>query len=50
MGIYVFNASAMFDALDGDSKDFGKEIIPSLVGKKILNVMSMTTIGKILVR
>ena len=36
MGIYVFNASAMFDALDGDSKDFGKEIIPSLVGKKDL--------------
>ena len=36
MGIYVFNASAMFDALDGDSKDFGKEIIPSLVGKRDL--------------
>lgn len=34
MGIYVFNASAMFDALEGDSTDFGKEIIPSLVGKK----------------
>jgi len=30
MGIYVFNASSMFDALQGDSKDFGKEIIPSL--------------------
>ena len=36
MGIYVFNASAMFEALDGDSKDFGKEIIPSLVGKRDL--------------
>ena len=36
MGIYVFNASAMFEALKGDSKDFGKEIIPSLVGKRNL--------------
>lgn len=34
MGIYVFNARAMFGALEGDSTDFGKEIIPSLVGKK----------------
>jgi glucose-1-phosphate adenylyltransferase len=34
MGIYVFNASAMEDALEGDATDFGKEIIPSLVGKK----------------
>ena len=36
MGIYVFNASAMFAALEGESKDFGKEIIPSLVGKRNL--------------
>ena len=36
MGIYVFNASAMFDALEGEAKDFGKEIIPSLVGKRDL--------------
>ena len=36
MGIYVFNASAMMDALAGDSTDFGKEIIPSLVGDKDL--------------
>ena len=36
MGIYVFNASAMFEALEGDAKDFGKEIIPSLVGKRNL--------------
>ena len=36
MGIYVFNASAMFEALAGDSTDFGKEIIPSLVGDKDL--------------
>ncbi len=34
MGIYVFNAKAMEDALQGDATDFGKEIIPSLVGKK----------------
>ncbi len=34
MGIYVFNASAMFEALEGESTDFGKEIIPSLVGDK----------------
>jgi glucose-1-phosphate adenylyltransferase len=34
MGIYVFNASAMEDALQGHATDFGKEIIPSLVGKK----------------
>ena len=26
MGIYAFKASAMFDALSGDAKDFGKEI------------------------
>ena len=29
MGIYVFNASAMEDALEGDATDFGKEIIPT---------------------
>ena len=34
MGIYVFNASSMIEALDGDAKDFGKEIIPSLVEDK----------------
>ena len=31
MGIYVFNAGTMLEALKGDAKDFGKEIIPSLV-------------------
>ena len=36
MGIYVFNAKAMFDALKGNTTDFGKEVIPSLVGKKNL--------------
>jgi len=34
MGIYVFNAPAMEEALSGDATDFGKEIIPSLVDKK----------------
>ena len=34
MGIYVFNAASMIEALEGDSKDFGKEIIPSLVEDK----------------
>ena len=34
MGIYVFNATSMFDALQGNAKDFGKEIIPSLVQDK----------------
>lgn len=34
MGIYVFNANAMLEALEGESTDFGKEIIPSLVGDK----------------
>ena len=34
MGIYVFSAPCMLDALEGDATDFGKEIIPSLVGKK----------------
>jgi glucose-1-phosphate adenylyltransferase len=28
MGIYIFNAEAMEQALDNDFKDFGKEIIP----------------------
>ena len=34
MGIYVFGGASMFDALEGDAADFGKEIIPSLVEKK----------------
>ena len=34
MGIYVFNAKAMEDALSGTATDFGKEIIPSLVNEK----------------
>ncbi len=33
MGIYVFNASTLIKALNSDTTDFGKEIIPSLLGK-----------------
>ncbi|GHB93510.1 glucose-1-phosphate adenylyltransferase [Cerasicoccus arenae] len=37
MGIYVFSAQVMIDALSGDETDFGKEIIPGLLGKISLN-------------
>ena len=37
MGIYVFNASVLAEALKTDATDFGKEIIPSLLGKTDLN-------------
>lgn len=33
MGIYIFSAKAMEDALQGKETDFGKEIIPGLLGK-----------------
>lgn len=33
MGIYVFKARALREALDNQGSDFGKEIIPSLLGK-----------------
>lgn len=36
MGIYVFNRTALADALDNTMTDFGKEVIPSLLGKKKL--------------
>ena len=36
MGIYVFNRAALAEALAGNEKDFGKEIIPGLLGKKKL--------------
>ncbi len=36
MGIYVFNRSVLADALDNKMTDFGKEIIPGLLGKKRL--------------
>ncbi len=34
MGIYVFNAKTLVDALATDTTDFGKEIIPGLLGKE----------------
>jgi glucose-1-phosphate adenylyltransferase len=33
MGIYVFNRKTLYDALDNTMTDFGKEVIPSLLGK-----------------
>lgn len=37
MGIYVFNAKTLVDALKTDATDFGKEIIPALLGKAKLS-------------
>lgn len=37
MGIYVFNRAALAEALANTMTDFGKEVIPSLLGKKKLN-------------
>ncbi len=36
MGIYVFNRSALAEALDSTMADFGKEVIPGLLGRKKL--------------
>lgn len=36
MGIYVFNREALIEALDNTMTDFGKEVIPSLLGRKKL--------------
>ncbi len=36
MGIYVFSGKFLKEALDNDMKDFGKEVIPGLLGKKKL--------------
>lgn len=36
MGIYVFNRTVLAEALDNTMTDFGKEIIPGLLGKKRL--------------
>ncbi len=36
MGIYVFNRSVLAEALDNTMTDFGKEVIPNLLGKKKL--------------
>lgn len=37
MGIYVFNRETLREALDNDMTDFGKEVIPNLLGDKQLN-------------
>ncbi|MEE8440398.1 MAG: glucose-1-phosphate adenylyltransferase [Spirochaetia bacterium] len=37
MGIYCFNADAMEHALDNTSTDFGKDIIPALIGSTAVN-------------
>jgi glucose-1-phosphate adenylyltransferase len=37
MGIYVFNQETLREALDNDMTDFGKEVIPGLLGQKQLN-------------
>ena len=36
MGIYVFSRGVLKDALDNTMSDFGKEVIPSLLGRKRL--------------
>jgi glucose-1-phosphate adenylyltransferase len=36
MGIYVFNRAALAEALENSMTDFGRELIPSLLGKKKL--------------
>lgn len=37
MGIYVFSRSVLKEALNNSMTDFGKEVIPSLLGKKRLD-------------
>jgi glucose-1-phosphate adenylyltransferase len=37
MGIYIFNAELMEKALEGDTNDFGKEIIPDILTKMPVN-------------
>ncbi len=37
MGIYIFNAQAMEQALEGTQTDFGKEIIPNIIENKLVN-------------
>ena len=36
MGIYVFNSRTLVDALDSETTDFGKEVIPGLLGKSAM--------------
>ena len=37
MGIYIFDADLMEEALAGDANDFGKEVIPEILGKEKIN-------------
>jgi len=37
MGIYLFNRDVLVRSLDNDMKDFGREIIPGLLGKEKLS-------------
>lgn len=37
MGIYIFDASLMEEALAGDANDFGKEVIPDILTKEKIN-------------
>lgn len=37
MGIYLFNADVLVEALASDDTDFGKELIPGLLGRKKLS-------------
>jgi glucose-1-phosphate adenylyltransferase len=37
MGIYIFNAELMEKVLEGDTNDFGKEIIPDILAKSPVN-------------
>ena len=37
MGIYIFKAKALVSSLENNMKDFGKEVIPSLLGSMKLN-------------
>lgn len=37
MGIYIFDASLMEEALAGDANDFGKEVIPDILSRECIN-------------
>ncbi|HEY9055426.1 MAG TPA: glucose-1-phosphate adenylyltransferase [Rectinemataceae bacterium] len=37
MGIYIFDADLMEEALSGDANDFGKELIPEILQKEKIN-------------
>lgn len=42
MGIYIFKGSVLREALSGDEDDFGKEVIPGLLGKANLKSFIFT--------